>query len=189
MSKSRKRIWILSCAGVLLILAGAFIIYTLTKPKTVHRVHGSLIPISFAEMCQESEAVVLGTVKERGEIYQTDGGLRYTPVTVTVQEVIKGEQTDELTYMEPYAETENDIYYIYPMEIENVPIKTGVTAVFFLMPRAEGQEPFGIYYCGIYEETDGTVKVGESEGISTRSAGEKEEMSIQDFRKLVLEHS
>lgn len=190
MGKRQKYFVTLGIAMLFIALAAAVGIFShLNSKKTVVQIEGSLIPFSFEEMCKESQTVVHATVMGKGETTRLYD-CYYTPVEVQVHEVLKGnENLEELTFMELFGETEDRIYYYYPQEWDNYPIQPGTEIVLFLYPKEPGKDYYFNYHCGIYEVTDDTVKVGESEGILTRSAGEEEEMSIQDFRQLVLEKS
>lgn len=148
--------------------------------KTVHKGSGSMNILPLSGMSRQADKIVYGTVVERGTSYFKPSGIAFTPVTVRVQEVLKGPKDLSTTiYLEPYGDFPTEIYHYHPDNFQPYPVQEDTQIVVFL--NENGGSPYGGSICEI---KNGIVQVNPYIE-DAREISDTLEIPYKDFKTLI----
>ena len=186
MPTAKTRHWIFRITGGILLLAIISVGAYLLRPggpiwhKTIHQGSGSMDVSPLSAMSKQADKIVYGTVVERGTSYFKPSGIAFTPVTVRVQEVLKGPKDLSTTiYLEPYGDFPTEIYHYNPDNFQPYPVQEGTQVVLFL--NENGGAPYGGGICEVKDEiVHLNVYIEDAREISDTL-----EIPYEDFKTLI----
>ena len=196
MTHSKKRRIPLILSGIVIIVIAAVLAIIFKKPHIeTRKIYENAVmnTANLPFMIEYSDLIVRCKVVSTGEPFQDDSISVYTPVTLQISEVYKGNSSNQsITIWEPYGVVDNTLWLYYPENCKQIPMKTNDDLILILTKNTNGLEPdyYLAYYGSFASVTGDTVTLNPCiSGVKyLPGIGDDLTMPLSEFEALIADN-